>query len=237
MACATLKRHLEWDPLSGGPHVMSPRPAKRARRLMAGSPFATSLASRHQQHLQQQQLQQLHQQQQYLGRDSSAFSDAAPKLTSELIATSVCNEVRRLQKRKQLPLGVWTLPGGSQGCLGASPPSSPDGSETSRSPGRNNGSPSVSANSNGSASSGVDAVSSTAIGSNSSSSSPLFTFKQVNLICERMLREREDELRQHYDRVLNDKLAEQYDAFVRFTQDQIHRRFADDRAGAPSYCS
>lgn len=52
-----------------------------------------------------------------------------------------------------------------------------------------------------------------------------------------MLREREEELRQHYDRVLNDKLAEQYDAFVRFTQDQIHRRFADDRAGAPSYCS
>ncbi|XP_022651184.1 akirin-2-like [Varroa destructor] len=194
MACATLKRHLEWDPLGAGPHAMSPRPAKRARRIMAGSSLA--MGSSRQQYLDRQQ-----------AMTPSAFQDAAPKLTSELIASSVCNEVRRLQKRKQLPFG--------QICDSNSPPSSPT-------------------------SSGNSASSSAAVAGLSGSSSstcPLFTFKQVNLICERMLREREDELRQHYDRVLNDKLAEQYDAFVRFTQDQIHRRFADDRAGAPSYCS
>ncbi|OQR66885.1 akirin-like [Tropilaelaps mercedesae] len=195
MACATLKRHLEWDPLAAGPHAMSPRPAKRARRILASSPFAAG-SSR---------------QQQYLAREHamtpSVFQDAAPKLTSELIASSVCNEVRRLQRRKQLPFG--------QNGDSNSPPLSPR---------------------SGASDTGAAAV---AVGLSGSSSStcPLFTFKQVNLICERMLREREDELRQHYDRVLNDKLAEQYDAFVRFTQDQIHRRFADDRAGVPSYCS
>lgn len=40
-----------------------------------------------------------------------------------------------------------------------------------------------------------------------------------------MLKEREDELREQYDQVLANKLAEQYDAFVKFTYDQIQRRY------------
>lgn len=40
-----------------------------------------------------------------------------------------------------------------------------------------------------------------------------------------MLKEREDELREKYDAVLTTKLAEQYDAFVKFTYDQIQRRY------------
>ncbi|KAL3281060.1 hypothetical protein HHI36_004284 [Cryptolaemus montrouzieri] len=68
----------------------------------------------------------------------------------------------------------------------------------------------------------------------SRSERPLFTFKQVGMICERMLRERESEIRQEYDNVLAAKLAEQYEAFVRFTYDQIHRNY--DTA-APSYLS
>lgn len=40
-----------------------------------------------------------------------------------------------------------------------------------------------------------------------------------------MLKEREDTLREQYDAVLTTKLAEQYDAFVKFTYDQIQRRF------------
>lgn len=40
-----------------------------------------------------------------------------------------------------------------------------------------------------------------------------------------MLKEREDSLREQYDAVLTTKLAEQYDAFVKFTYDQIQRRF------------
>jgi len=61
----------------------------------------------------------------------------------------------------------------------------------------------------------------------------LFTFKQVQMICERMLKEREEKLREQYDAVLNTKLAEQYDAFVKFTYDQIQRRYE----AAPSYLS
>lgn len=40
-----------------------------------------------------------------------------------------------------------------------------------------------------------------------------------------MLKEREDALREQYDAVLTNKLAEQYDAFVKFTYDQIQRRY------------
>lgn len=45
------------------------------------------------------------------------------------------------------------------------------------------------------------------------------------MICDRMLKEREEKLREQYDQVLNNKLAEQYDAFVKFTYDQIQRRY------------
>lgn len=45
------------------------------------------------------------------------------------------------------------------------------------------------------------------------------------MICESMLKEREDSLREQYDAVLTTKLAEQYDAFVKFTYDQIQKRF------------
>lgn len=40
-----------------------------------------------------------------------------------------------------------------------------------------------------------------------------------------MLKEREESLREQYDAVLSTKLAEQYDAFVKFTYDQIQRRY------------
>lgn len=40
-----------------------------------------------------------------------------------------------------------------------------------------------------------------------------------------MLNEREEKLREQYEAVLTTKLAEQYDAFVKFTYDQIQRRF------------
>lgn len=61
----------------------------------------------------------------------------------------------------------------------------------------------------------------------------LFTFKQVRLICERMLREQEDTLREQYNNILMNKLAEQYDIFVKFTYDQIQGRYD----AAPSYLS
>jgi len=56
---------------------------------------------------------------------------------------------------------------------------------------------------------------------------PLFTYKQVRMICERLLKEQETRLREEYDQVMNARLSEQYDTFVRFTYDQIHRRIDD----------
>ncbi|VDO94891.1 unnamed protein product [Soboliphyme baturini] len=58
-------------------------------------------------------------------------------------------------------------------------------------------------------------------------SAAVFTLRQVKKICERLLREQEDRLREEYEAVLNARLAEQYDTFVRFTYDQIHRHFDD----------
>ena len=36
---------------------------------------------------------------------------------------------------------------------------------------------------------------------------PLFTFRQVTIICERLLKEREAQIRDEYDQVLTSKLA------------------------------
>jgi hypothetical protein len=45
---------------------------------------------------------------------------------------------------------------------------------------------------------------------------------QVRMICERMLREQEAALRAEYESALSTKLAEQYEAFVRFNLDQVY---------------
>ncbi|CAD5117123.1 DgyrCDS5931 [Dimorphilus gyrociliatus] len=64
---------------------------------------------------------------------------------------------------------------------------------------------------------------------------PLFTFKQVSLFCEKMLKEHEAELREEYDKVLVTKMAEQYEAFLKFNHDQLRQRFND--AATASYVS
>lgn len=64
---------------------------------------------------------------------------------------------------------------------------------------------------------------------------PLFSFRQVGLICERAMKELDGQIREEYERVLSAKLSEQYDTFVKFTHDQIRKRF--EGAAAPSYLS
>ncbi|KAI4802009.1 hypothetical protein KUCAC02_019871 [Chaenocephalus aceratus] len=59
---------------------------------------------------------------------------------------------------------------------------------------------------------------------------PLFSLRQVGMICERLLKEREDKIREEYDEILTTKLAEQYDTFVKFTHDQLMRRFGEQPA-------
>lgn len=121
--------------------------------------------------------------------------ELATKLTPEQIAANVKEEIRRLQRRKQLQFSQDTM---------SESPSSPMS---------------------------CSAAASTC----SKRDQPLFTFRQVGLICERMLKDREDQIRQEYDQVLISKLAEQYDTFVKFTYDQIQKKF--EAANVPSYLS
>lgn len=56
----------------------------------------------------------------------------------------------------------------------------------------------------------------------------LFNFKQLHRICSRTIQERNDKLREEYEKSLKGKLAEQYDTFVKFTFDQILKRSEDE---------
>ena len=58
---------------------------------------------------------------------------------------------------------------------------------------------------------------------------PLFTMSQVNAICEKLLKEREDSLREQYDLILDQKLNQQYDAFVKFTHEQLQKKFENSQ--------
>jgi len=58
----------------------------------------------------------------------------------------------------------------------------------------------------------------------------LFTLREVELVCERMLKEREEELVEEYDKLLAAKLSEQYETFRKFNQDQLHRIFGESAA-------
>ncbi|XP_011300516.1 akirin-2 [Fopius arisanus] len=182
MACATLKRSLEFDPVhSHG------RPSKRRRCVpMCVSPGTSSQSPRQQ--------------------NPSPFGEVAAKLTPEKMAANIREEIRRLHRRKQLHFN----PQGGNGSSGDSSdmegPASPAGC-------------------------GASGYSQ----SHSGKEKPLFTFRQVGLICERMLKEQETQIREEYDQILNMKLSEQYDAFVKFTYDQIQKRF--ESAAAPSYLS
>ncbi|XP_044742658.1 akirin [Chrysoperla carnea] len=191
MACATLKRHLDWD--------QTLRPSKRRRCApLCQSPQQSSSPRL---------------------KEPSPFTEAVtPQLTPEKMAANIRDEIRRLHRRKQLTYVF------------------PEGGESSSS--HNNRGYSNAALEERMQDSGSDG------GNSSGAESPtplnvsraeraLFTFSQVNMICERMVRERETELREQYDQVLHTKLAEQYDAFVKFTYDQLQRRFD----AAPSYLS
>nr|AGI44628.1 subolesin [Ornithodoros moubata] len=173
MACATLKRTHDWDPL----HSPNGRSPKR-RRCMPFSVSPSAPPSR------------AHQ------MSPSPFVEVPPKLSSEEIAANIREEMRRLQRRKQLYFPSLDSP--------------PQGT------------------------SGSSADSPTGLLSPVRRDQPLFTFRQVGLICERMMKERESQIREQYDQVLSTKLAEQYDTFVKFTYDQIQKKF---EGATPSYLS
>ncbi|XP_061398902.1 akirin [Musca vetustissima] len=202
MACATLKRTLDWESINQ-------RPNKRRRCNPFGQSGNTGSPSRSSS----------------MGHDGgipgsnpqspssrfvrepqpSPFAEAnLTKMSPDKMSQNIREEIKRLHRRKQLPF--------SSAAIERMQDSESSGSEMGPdSPRRPDSPPSIVRN----------------------PEKALFTFKQVQLICERMLKEREDELREKYDAVLTTKLAEQYDAFVKFTYDQIQRRYE----AAPSYLS
>uniref|UniRef100_A0A7E4VXQ2 Akirin n=1 Tax=Panagrellus redivivus TaxID=6233 RepID=A0A7E4VXQ2_PANRE len=64
-------------------------------------------------------------------------------------------------------------------------------------------------------------------------SAPSFSLNQVKLICERLLKQQEVQLRHEYETALNKKLEEQYDQYCQFATEQAQRPTNSDM----SYCN
>lgn len=54
---------------------------------------------------------------------------------------------------------------------------------------------------------------------------PVLTVRQTQTICEKIIKDREQKLREEYDKILISKLAEQHDTFVKYTHDHIEKRY------------
>ncbi|XP_044277639.1 akirin-2 [Varanus komodoensis] len=140
--------------------------------------------------------------QKYLRMEPSPFGEVSTRLTTEQILYNIKQEYKRMQKRRHLENFQQTDP-----CC------------------------STDAQSqafllSGPALPGTSSVASSPL----KKEQPLFTLRQVGMICERLLKEREEKIREEYEEILTTKLAEQYDAFVKFTHDQIMRRYGEQPA-------
>ena len=157
-------------------------------------------------------------------------------LTPEQIANNLRDEIKRLKKRRQIagPASPGSPPSPSSAPASPSSPSSPE-------PMMEMGAAACSSSSS----------SSTA--GNGKPEKPIFTLKQMIMIADRMCEERVEQVRNEYDNILQQKLSEQviitalvslttypyfilqYDAFVKFIDHQIQKRFTESQA--PSYLS
>jgi len=137
----------------------------------------------------------------------SVFKEATPSLSKEQLAASIRSEIKRLQHRKQLAAHTSSSQSDSSDNEQASTSSSPMHPSTS--------SPSQQLSQR-----------------SKKDNTPLFTFKQVTHICERMVKERTEQLCDEYDKVLTGKMAEQYEAFLKFNHDQIQRQFSTSEAAS-----
>lgn len=204
MACATLKRPLEWSDPSMSPPSAHNSGHKDSHHSRAKRRCISSVITPQ------------------INKEVSHFGDVQPILSSEEIAVSIREEMLRLQNRKRLQMSQSSNTSCDVSLIGHRP----------QSPLNTNSQDGFSSPTHE-----MQSLSSTSIGllSPSRRDAPLFTFRQVGLICERILKEREAHIRQEYDDVLNTKLAEQYDTFVKFTYDQIQKRF--ENGTIPSYLS
>jgi len=183
MACVTLKRSLDFDPL----HSPS-RPNKRRRCVPLHNPHCTPEKNS-------------------LPTPTPSVFKETP-LTPEQIANNLRDEIKRLKKRRQF--AGPSSPGSPSHNGPPSPVSAPSSPE-----------PMMDMEQPGTSSGKVE--------------KPIFTLKQMTMIAERMCEERVEQVRAEYDVILQQKLSEQYDAFVKFIDHQIQKRFTESQA--PSYLS
>ncbi|XP_003215579.1 akirin-2 [Anolis carolinensis] len=140
--------------------------------------------------------------QKYLRMEPSPFGEVSTRLTTEQILYNIKQEYKRMQKRRHLENFQQTDP-----CCSTDAQSQAFLLSGPALPGT-----------------------SSAASSPLKKEQPLFTLRQVGMICERLLKEREEKIREEYEEILTTKLAEQYDAFVKFTHDQIMRRYGEQPA-------
>ena len=108
---------------------------------------------------------------------------------SEQIAAQIGAELKRMQRRRQLQL-PHASSSGSPSSSGSSSPVPIQQDSNSQL-----------------AQSSVSSLSFFGGVSPSKRDTPLFTFKQVSLVCDRLLKEREQQIREQYDKVLTCKLS------------------------------
>jgi hypothetical protein len=151
------------------------------------------------------------------GGNQSVFPDVHPLITADALLARIKEEVRRLHRRHQLKSSSSQSPITTAGVPPRSPSSDLSDDDVVQAP-------------------TADSTSLTNLpGQQERRSSSihqqqqqhLLSLKQVNVICARLLKEHEEKLREEYDRILSNKLNEQYEGFVRFTQDQLTRRFSE----------
>ncbi|KAG8444780.1 hypothetical protein GDO86_009812 [Hymenochirus boettgeri] len=139
--------------------------------------------------------------QKYLRMEPSPFGEVPSRLSAEQILYNIKQEYKRMQKRRHLESSFHST----------DPCCSTEGQPQTFNPSGTN-------------------LPGTSTASPLRKEQPLFSLRQVGMICERFLKEREDKVREEYEEILTTKLAEQYDAFVKFTHDQIMRRYGEQPA-------
>jgi len=65
--------------------------------------------------------------------------------------------------------------------------------------------------------------SSTSLTSSSTDDTPMFTYTQTAQMCAHLLREQDKSIREQYEQLLTTKLNEQYEQFIRYSHDSVHK--------------
>jgi len=57
----------------------------------------------------------------------------------------------------------------------------------------------------------------------STDDTPMFTYNQTAQMCAHLLREQDKSIREQYEQLLTTKLNEQYEQFIRYSHDSVHK--------------